>query len=536
MSTLFLSLIAAAIAGPGQQVDDLSGSDPLFSQVDDPVGALPGVCSISEPVQICSSPKIRDVVEIDCQPAFGPSRTAQEQREHAQAQLDTVKDGDVIKLMSDCDIDHGLFFGPGFGSPEPRLSCILFDGNGHTIRATDDMTTVGWDTDGLEQLRCLMHNSYFDGKKLMCKDGFDLLAARGIDNLVIRDLTLDGNRGEAADDGSGSGRLNYWADISQTAMYANSGNLFLNMVKNATVWNVHSQNAYAHGIRVSGDNDHETRDLRIECVHEENSGCSNIVLEHCTECEITENVLEGGVQHLDIEPDNSNKLVKDVTVTGNTMADSRGRAFGISRNDADTENGCSIEGRSTTTCDITLEDNYISGSNTEKRTDPGFVADVSVGGVSLIGNTFTDIDASDVEAQVQLFKFHGAQNLTVEGNLFDQIYWRNEDDDGRQNSMLYFKDGAFEDGTLIEALPKTTVTSNGVGSVSRYPDEAWGWCFYSGCTDADGDGEYDCPDPLTFYDNTLVYEGIPLPDCSVPFLDPGVGGTAADVSDPPVSP
>ena len=250
MSTFFVVLISAAIAGPGQQGDDLSESDPLFPQTSDTMDLdpiYPDRCDTIEPLQTCRGhfPGLpeRPPVEIDCgaliaggSPEEGlylRKRTPKEQREYVQALLDTVEPDDVVRLMSDCEVDHGLILGPDYTSTtEPPLSCILFDGNGFEIRATDDMTTMGQDDDGLKQVRCVDHNRVDpEDETADCNDPYPLLTVRTIDDLVIRDLALDGNW---------DGRLGRWDDISQTAKYASSTNLTLVAVTDATVWNVDS--------------------------------------------------------------------------------------------------------------------------------------------------------------------------------------------------------------------------------------------------------------------------------------------------------
>jgi hypothetical protein len=204
---------------------------------------------------------------------------------------------------------------------------------------------------------------------------------------------------------------------------------------------------------------------------------------------------------LDIEPANAAKLVKTVTVSDNVMAYSRGRALSISDSEDSTVDACDIaSGNNTTVCDITINNNIILGSNTEQRADAGFAMNVSATDISFIGNTFFDIDATGIGQKIELFKFHGAENLLLQNNTFDEVYWDWVKTD-EETALLYFKGS--------DAIETTELAGNSLENVSLYPEASQAWCWV----------DDSAPTPPTFNHNVLrgsLFYWL-LPDCSLPF-------------------
>lgn len=359
-----------------------------------------------------------------------------------QGALTSLRDGDTLRFprRAGCQIRNGVVLGdwhyPG------GLKDITIDGNGATITAMDDMTTLGAVFDAAGTRTCVD-----DGPSGIGARKFPMLTVSGVDDLRIYDLTFDGNTTKRSD------TYHVLPDI----VCASSANLRLQLVRRARVEDVTSIDAFADGVLINGLAAGDTVGVTLERHQSFGAARNNVSITNCTDCEVRDSELEGAFQGFDIEPDRPEQRVSAFKVLDSKIADTRQRC-------------ASISSAYDNVSDITVSRNLFTRCALDDTLDsPGRIFAIHSGarGVAVTDNQFFNIDITSSPSR-RLISLQDASYTRFERNVFDQVWFSPT----KNQSLLYF----FNDGRGAQATHVFRDNDFRTLPTRPTPTSVW-WCL-----------------------------------------------------------
>jgi hypothetical protein len=355
-----------------------------------------------------------------------------------QRTLNGMRSGEVLQFphRATCHIHNGLRLGSSRSIG--GLTDVTIDGNGATIRALEEMSTDGEVTTSTGttcdsgSTVSSFHPTFPDSPR------YPMLTVVGIDDVHVYDLTLDGNS---------AARAAYWG-IDQSANCAVSANLRVQLVRRGRFDNVTSLDAFADGVFLSSNVEGETVGIEFDRHKSFGAGRNNVTVASCTDCEVRNSNLEGGIQAFDIEPDKPTQRVNAFKVLDSKLADTRGRCS-------------SITSPYDNVTDITLSRNLFTRCALDKtRNSPGRIFAIHGGArnVAITDNHFYNIDVTSI-ANNRLISLSTSEYTRFERNSFEKV----EFNPGSQFLLYLWNDSAgaqathvFRDNDLSELTPSTS--------------------------------------------------------------------------------